>query len=595
MPAESKRDRYDALRAQLWSDRSSFDSHWRELGDFLLPRRTRFWVSDRNRGDKRNQNIIDSTGRYAARTLQSGLHAGLTSPARPWMRLTTPDPELAEFAPVKNWLHVVTQRMLTVFLQSNLYNALPIVYGDLGVFGTAAMAVMEDIYPGQDLFRCFPKPIGSYAIGLDARGVATTFVQDYELTVRQVVENFGVVPRTRRIDWSPISPSVKDQWDRGNYESPVPICWVVLPNTDYRRDRLESRFLPWSSCHYERNAEGAAAQIFLRESGFRNFPVLCPRWDVVSPEDSYGTDCPGMTTLGDIKQLQFMQRRKAKAIEKQIDPPLVGPASLRTQKTSLLPGDVTYVDVREGMQGLRSIHDVAINLADMTLDIRETQYRIQRGFYEDLFLMLATSDRIRGSQPPTAREIEERHEEKLLALGPVLERTNDELLDPLIDRVFALMDLHNLLPEPPEEVQGIPLKVEYISILAQAQKLVGVTGQDRFMQTAVPMMEVFPEIRHKINIFQVIDNYAEMLGIDPRVVRPTDEAQGLVVADAQAQRAQAEAEQAKTLAEAARAAGQAPMDEDTALSRIANQMPPEGLVPPDILQRGDYAAMRGAA
>ena len=89
---------YQQLRGQLFAERATFDAHWRELGDYYLPRRMRFWVTDRNKGDKRNQHIIDSTARFAARTLQSGLHAGLTSPARPWMRLSTPDPELAELA-----------------------------------------------------------------------------------------------------------------------------------------------------------------------------------------------------------------------------------------------------------------------------------------------------------------------------------------------------------------------------------------------------------------------------------------------------------------------------------------------------------------
>ena len=114
------RQKYEQLRAQLLNERTTFDAHWRELGEYLRPRRTRFWTADRNKGDKRNQNIIDSTPVFASRTLQSGLHAGLTSPSRPWMKLTTPDPDLAEHAPVKAWLHLVTRRMLDVFLRSNL-------------------------------------------------------------------------------------------------------------------------------------------------------------------------------------------------------------------------------------------------------------------------------------------------------------------------------------------------------------------------------------------------------------------------------------------------------------------------------------------
>lgn len=555
----SRLDRYTALRGALWSARASFDSHWRELGDFLLPRRTRFFAGDRNRGDKRNQNIIDSTGRFAARTLQSGLHAGLTSPARPWFKLSTPDPDLAEDQLVKEWLHTVTQRMQTVFGGTNLYNTLPIVYGDMGVFGTGAMAILEDT---RDLFRCYPYPIGSYALGLDARGVATTFVRDYELSVRQVVELFGVHKGYRDIDWSHISREVKASWDSGNYEANVELCWIVTPNDEHDPSRIDARSLPWASCHFEKGRTDG----FLRESGFQTFPVLAPRWDITG-DDTYGTDCPGMTALGDVKQLQAMTKDEAKAVKKMIDPALVGAAELRNQKTSLLPGDITYV--REPQYGLKAIHDVSLRLDHLARVLDQVRYRIQRAFYEDLFLMLATADQQSGSgQPFTAREVDERHEEKLLALGPVLERTKDELLDPLIDRTFGMMQTAGLLPEAPESLQGVNLRVEYISIMAQAQKLVGVVGQDRFFASIAPMVQLFPEVRHKVDIFRAIDEYGGMLGIDPRIVRTTEEAQARLQAEQQAQAVQAQAEQAKLAAGALKDAGSTPMDTGSALDRM---------------------------
>lgn len=564
----SKRERYQQLRAALWSDRASFDTHWRELGDFLLPRRTRFWPGDRNRGDKRNQNIIDSTGRFAARTLQSGLHAGLTSPARPWFKLTTPDPTLAEHQSVKEWLHLVTQRMQVVFAATNLYNVLPIIYGDMGVFGTSAMSVLAD---PRELFRCYAYPIGSYALGLDARGMATTFVRDYELSVRQVVEQFGVRRGYRDIDWSNISTTVKNLWDRGQYESPIEVCWVVMPNEDADQNRLEAEYLPWASCHFEQG-EGREDR-FLRESGFRTFPILAPRWDITG-EDTYGTDCPGMTALGDVKQLQIMQREKAKAVKKMVDPPMIGLPELRTQKTSILPGDITYV--REPQHGFKPAHEISLNLEHLVRDIGETQYRIQRAFYEDLFLMLARSDERLGAMRPTAREIEERHEEKLLALGPVLERTNDELLNPLIDRVYLLMEEsdpltdpeNKLIPPAPPELQGIALKVEYISVMAQAQKLVGVSGLDRFVTAVAPIMQADPSARHKVDVFRIIDSYGDSLGIDPRIVRTTEQAEQLAAAEAQQQQAIADAQQAMALAKAAKDASGAQMGTDSALDRV---------------------------
>ncbi len=562
----TRKARYEQLRGSLLTDRSSFDLHWQELADFLQPRRTRFFASDRNRGDKRSQKIIDSTARFSFRTLQSGLHAGLTSPARPWFRLTTPDPDLAESAAVKAWLHTVTQRMAIIFIQSNLYNVLPTVYGDMGGFGTAAMAVVED---AKETMRCYSYPIGSYALGMDERGIVNTFVRDYQLTVRQIVHQFGVQPN-RDIDWSHISNQVHTLWDRGNYEAPIDVTWIVTPNEQERSDRLGAKYFPFASCTFE---HGADRDQFLRESGYRQNPILAPRWDVTG-EDSYGTDCPGMTALGDVKQLQTMQRKKAQAIAKLVDPPLVGPTALRNTKTSLHPGEITFVDTREGMAGLRSIHEIGLNLQHLTGDIGETQYRIQRAFYEDLFLMLARADAQRGTQPATAREIEERHEEKLLALGPVLERTDDELLDPLIDRVYDMMFRGGLIPEPPPELHGVDLKVEYISIMAQAQKLVGVVGQDRFLQTIVPLITPFPEIRHKVDVFRLIDNYGDMLGLDPRTIVPTDQAKTALAAEAQQQKAMSDAQQADLLAKATRNASQSPMGGDTALSRVLGNVSP---------------------
>ncbi len=564
--AVDQRKRCDVLRQALWTERQAgFDEHWRELGEFLSPRRTRFWTGDRNKGDKRNQSIIDSTGRFAARTLSAGMHAGLTSPARPWLKLTTPDPDLAKFPPVKAWLHDVTMRMLTIFGTSNLYNVLPLTYLDLGIFGTAAQAIVQD---SKDLFRCYSYPIGTYVLGQDARGLATTFIREYELTVRQVVEQFGVRPDGRSIDWSTISQPVHEAWDLGNYETAVAVTWIVKPNDNADEKRLHAKYKRWSSCYYETQAQ--EGNVFLRESGFDTFPIQAPRWDITG-EDTYGTDCPGMTALGDVKQLQIMQRRKGQLLAKAVDPPMKGPSSLRTQKASTVPGDITYVDVREGMQGFQPVHEVRLEgFQHLTADMGEVQYRVQRAFYEDLFLMLARSDDRLGAERPTAREGEEKHEEKLLGLGPVIQRTDDELLNPIVDRVYQLMDDAGLIPPAPEALHQVRLKAEYISILAQAQKQVGVVAQDRFLSSVVGMMQADPSVAAKIDSFQAVDVYADILGVDPRIVRPTKDAQAIVDKQQKMQQNLAEGQHAVNIAKAAKDAAQAPLSGDTALTRIVS-------------------------
>jgi hypothetical protein len=386
----TKRQEYELVRSALWNDRSTFDAHWRDLGDYIMPRRTRWFTSDRNKGDRRNLKIIDSTGTFAARTLRSGMHAGISSPARPWMKLTTPDPDLAEFGRVKDWLHVVTQRMLTVFLRSNLYNVLPTHYGDMGTFGTGSMSVLED---DRDLIRCYSYPTGSYALGVNDRGICDVFVREWQMTVRQIVAQFGLDRRSNMIDWSGISQTVRNLYERGAYEQAVDVCWTVAPNTRADSSRIGGKFMPYASCHFEKGQP--REDVFLRESGFMEFPVMASRWDVTG-EDVYGTDCPGMTALGDIKQLQTMQKRKAQAVEKYVNPPLQAPTHVRNQKASLLPADITYVDVREGQKGIAPIHEMRLDISHLTADINETRNLIRRSYYEDLFLMLARATAARS-------------------------------------------------------------------------------------------------------------------------------------------------------------------------------------------------------
>lgn len=563
----TRRGRLERMRAALWEVMMLNKQHWIDLNDYVSPRKARWYISDRNRGDRRNQKIIDSTATFALRTLQSGMHAGMTNPARPWIRLMTPDPELNEYGPVKNWLATVTQRMLTVFSQTNLYTALPVHYGCKGLFATAATGILQD---REQLFRCYSYPIGSYAIGTDAAGRINQWVYESQRSVLEIVEQFLVDKRTNMIDWTNATQTLRNAWDHSNYNTMIPVTWMVTPNFEFDPSYPLNKFKshPFISTHFERGQDGDDK--FLGVRGFNEFPVLVSRWDVTG-DDWWGTDCPGMVALGDIKQLQTGERRSAQAVEKMVNPPLTAPTSVRNQKASLLPGDITYVDVREGQKGVAPIHETNLQVDKLEAKQQAARYRISRAFYEDLFLMLAHADPQQGVQPRTAMEIAERKEEKLIAVGPVIERSKDELHDPLIDRAFMMMDRAGFIPAAPQELRGMALKVEYISIMSQAQKLVGVAGHERFLDGATRLMAVVPEVKFKINWFQAIDDYNEMLGNDPKLVVPTPQAQKQ--AD-QAAQAQASAQQAQETAQRASAVKDltGPMSNDSVLKQIGEQM-----------------------
>ena len=226
-----KRTALDSLRASLWAERTSgYDATWRDLADYFAPRRVRFQDTDKNRGQRRTQYILDSTARFSARTLASGLHSGLTSPARPWMKLALADAKLMKAKNVQSWLAEVTSRMLMIFETSNLYNTLPTVYGDLGVFGTAAMSMVDDT---RDLFRTYAYPLGSFAMAQDDRGMVNTFVRDFRLNVEQTIAQYAIDDPTKPNDvaWDRVPAQLKVQYDRGDYVKPVNIDVDRLPES----------------------------------------------------------------------------------------------------------------------------------------------------------------------------------------------------------------------------------------------------------------------------------------------------------------------------------------------------------------------------
>lgn len=509
------------------SERSSWIAHWKELAGNFSPRRGRFFESDRNRGAKRNH-LINNTPLFAKRVLVAGLMTGVTSPARPWFRLAPPDAEMAKYGPVQAWLDEVERLMYRVFASSNFYKALPNLYDELCVFGTAAMIQEEDF---EHVTKFMPFTAGEYMLATDGDQRVDSFAREFEMTVGQLVSRFGydsVATRTRQL------------YDSGSYEVWLPVRHVIEPAG------LKDLDLPpiaddmrWRSVYYERGERGDDR--FLSVKGYRDFPILAPRWDLKAG-DTYGY-APAMDALGDAKQLQVAEREKGKAIAKQTAPPMRAPTSLAQKHVSLAAGAVTFTD--DPNETFRDLYQVQARVDHIVADIQMTEERINRAFYADLFLMIARQDDVR-----TATEIAARQEEKMLQLGPVLEGLQGELLRPVLDRTFnMLMRLSEpgwrgrgpaMLPPPPEELADQELKFEYVSTLAQAQKLVGTRAMERWIGFTTQLGAVKPGALDKINEDAVADRMAEDLGVSTDVVASED-----AVAAIREQRAQqaAQAEQ----------------------------------------------------
>lgn len=532
---------YHRRRAEdLKSIRNPWEADWRALGEFIEPSRLRLVL--RNEGGVSRKAIIDSTGTFALRTLQSGMHSGITSPARPWFRLSTADPDMKDFAPVKEYTSAVERRMREVFQGSNLYNAFHQGYGDLGQFGQSVAILVED---DEDVIRLQQLMHGSFWIARDERGRATTLYRRFRWSVQRIVSRFG---------YKNCSSTIRSAYDSARYDDRHDIWHAIEPrlNRDPSRvmadgttPKANKAFL---SNYWEDSRNGDA---LLEESGFDDNPIIAPAWDLAT-DDHYAVS-PGMIALADVKMLQKEQTRKLEAIDKQVRPPMTGPTSMKNNPASLLPGAITYVDDPTG-KGYRAAIDVNINLEYLRNDIREVQDRINRAFYADLFLMLSNME---GIQPRNTFEIAERKEEKLLALGPVLENIYNGQLEPVIDRTFAILSRRGELPEPPAELQGQELKVEYISMLAQAQKAVATGGIERGLAFAAQVGAVRPEAVDKIDADEMIDQYFDALGVPPSVIVPDEEVQKARQARAQQQAQAQQAEMAAKMAPAAKAGAEA--------------------------------------
>lgn len=542
-----------ARLSDLKKTRSSFEGHWRDIAESMAPYRGRFLPSDDNDGSKKSHKIINNTATMASQIQRAGMMTGITSPARPWFKIATPDPELMRFQAVKVWLEIVERILYDVLKRSNFYDAILNVYTEIGLFGTSSMMIMEDM---RNVIRCVAFSIGEYYLAQNHSLEMDTHYRGYTATVRNMVNRFG---------YDQCSKTVKNLYDNSNYDADVRIIHAIEPRADRKYHYKDAQNMAFASIYFEEGSEDR--ETLLSNSGFEEYPCMSPRWDFAG-QDIYATSCPGMTALGDARQLQSMEISKGKGIKGMIEPRLQAPSGMKKSVLGGLPSGVAFIP--EGSQGkVSTIYDInpsGVNY--VAQDIANVEMRIKRAFHEDLFLMLAQSDR----RQITAREIEERHEEKLMALGPVLERLDTDLLDRAIERVFGICLRAGLLPPAPPELDGVALKIEYVSILAQAQKAVNVRKQRELVAYVGSIQGLYPEAPDMVDWDQSIRNFAGDIGASANLLKSDDDVMNLRRSRAEAQARAQQMAAIPQMAAAAKDAGQIKMGDSNAAEQIMNLM-----------------------
>lgn len=534
---QTRVDYYNQRMSGMKTERESFIKHYKDLSDFIRPRRGRFFVSDRNKGDRRYQSIINSIGTQALRIATAGMLAGTMSPSRPWFALETFNTDLMESTAVRDWLFKVERILRAILNESNYYNMAPTMLSELLLFGTGCMTHVDDF---EDVARFYAHTAGSYMISQNDRLEVDTLVREFEWPVIQIVGKFGL---------ENVSTTVKNQYDRGNYDSWYPVVHFIEPNQNTKPSSPLSVDKPFSSVYYEPGNFGAERDKLLSVGGFDQFPAYITRWDVTEG-DIYGMDSPAMTALGDIKQLQTEEKDKSRAIQKMVDPPLTGPPNVKNIPVSGLPGGLTVYEGDDQRQKLGPMYTVDPRLNELRADMQGIEQRINTAFFVDLFLAISNME---GIQPRNQFDLAQRNEERLLQLGPVLERLHGELLSKLVDRLFDQAAKADILPNAPEELQGSPLKVRFVSTLALAQRAVVTSELERLTAfTGSLAQSGWTGALDKFDPDQAIDEYARVIGVPPKVVRSDDQVSAMREARQQKQQLQEMLENAEPVSNAAK-------------------------------------------
>lgn len=593
--------RYESRRNMLNMDRETWKPHWLDIKNLFLPYRTR-WLDDGgvpNRGTKKMQYIVDNCPLLALRTMSAGLMAGMTSPSRPWFRLRPDSDELYAKPGVAVWCEQATDAVHRILGKSNFYRAMPTFYSEIGAFGTAALGQYEVPFDPkrrkQPVVNFTTYTAGEYWCAQNDESVVDVFYRKYKWTVRQVIEKFVEDPADPDSPgWENIQPSTIALWRSRQWDQWIDIVHVIEPNDEWEAGMLGTRGMRTRSVYYEM---GGSPNLLLGVKGFhQERPVKVARWDTNS--DSVYGHSPAMYCLGDAKQLMTQQKRKMQGIDKQMDPPLIGDANLKKTTVSQLPGDITWLDTTAATSfGLKPLYEVKPDLQYMIQDIQETRQRIKSGMYEDIFQMMRSLGNTLKAGI-TATEIDARKQEQLMELGPLLDRLNGEVFEPVIEDTFDLAvkrsklawqyeaanialppGIERFLPPPPKDLQGVTLKIDYVSILAQAVRVAEVQGINQVTQYVLQLVEAKPDILDKLDLDKAVEILSERTGVPPEMIVSDS-----VVRDIRAQRQKAQAAAAQSqqqqdkitaASQAAKNLGQTPVGGGNALEALLQGQAPQ--------------------
>lgn len=535
----------DILRqhSQMVGERGTWENHWKEIAERILPRQDWFQISNRTQGDKRTEKMFDATAALALERFAAAMESMLTPRTQHWHKLKTSDPYLNKSKPVNQYLDEVTNTLFQIRYspKANFASQVHEAYMSLGAFGTGCVFIDDVVGQG---IRYKSIHLSEIYFAENHAGVIDKIHRKFELTARQAAQRFGYDKLPDKIQ----------QMVEKNPEALFEFIHCVKPNEDLKRGRSDYRGMKYAS--YYVALEG---QKIVNEGGYTTFPYAVSRY-VTSPKEIYGRS-PAMLVLPDIKMINEMSKTVLRAAHKAVDPPLLLQEDGVLQAFNARPSALNYGGINE--RGEQMVRPLEVGgRVDIGLDMMEQRRKvINDAFLITLFQILVDAPNM------TATEAMLRAQEKGALLAPTMGRQQSEMLGPMIEREIDILARSGLLPQMPDELReaGGEVDIEYISPLNRAQRAEEGVAILRTLESVTGLAQFDPEVLMVFDPKKIARELADINGVPAKVLRSDEEI--FAIKDQQAQQAELAqllqaapvvANSAKTMAETAQLAGNQP-------------------------------------
>lgn len=499
-PKEAKQ-----LLDYLKQERLPWNSILQEAAEYSTPNKNDF-----NRiatvGEKKATTLYDTTAVHSCQLLSSALHAMLTNPSSFFFGFSTGEPEIDRNDEARHWLDRAVKKTHICLNNSNFQTEIHEVYLDEASIGTAVLYMEKD---EEFKLRFTAQHLGNCFFMENNRGIVDTLFRCFRWTAKQCYQ-----------EWGDEFPKDILEDKKNNPNDRIEIYHLVDPRELYD-NALGPNKMRFSSCYY---VESKGNWIQLSEGGYKTFPYAVPRWSKTSGE-SLGRS-PTMNSLADIKMVNKMMETVIAGGELTVRPPLMAPDDGFVRSIKLTPGGINYYRSGTDDRIEPLITNARVDYGYQAVE--DVRVRIRQAFFVDQ-LQLTNGPQM------TATEVMQRTEEKLRLMGPVLGRQHFELLKPMIDRVFDILQSSGEFDPPPEILRNKRVEVHYTSAIAKVQQASEILNVQKAMAAISPIAQFAPDVLDVIDPEEAVRFILDKSSLPQQIIRNQDKVDSIRKGKAQAQ------------------------------------------------------------